>query len=86
MPLVRPGDPVAFHDLKRDQYPCSMLIYYVDGVDLMIVWAVTLLAPEGGAKAIVHVPPAASWVGRSVGAGVLPARVPWPENLKLVEL
>lgn len=84
--LVRPGDKVAFQNLRADQYPCSMLVYYLDDEDLMIVWAVTLLAPEGGAKAIVQVPPAASWIGRRVEAAVIPAREPWPENLKLVEL
>lgn len=86
MPIIRPGAPIAFHDLSADQYPCSMLLYYADGADLMIVWAVTLLAPKGGEKALIQIPPARHWAGRWVDAAVIPAREPWPPNLKLVEL
>lgn len=86
MPIIRPGGKIVFHDLRSDQFPCSLLLYYVDGADLMIVWAVTLLAPEGETKALVQVPPAAHWIGRRVEAAVIPAREPWAANLKLVEL
>jgi hypothetical protein len=48
------------------------------------VWAVTLLAPKPGEKALVQIPPARHWIGRRVDAAIIPAREPWPPNLKLV--
>jgi hypothetical protein len=72
--IVRAGQSFSSADMAAEDYPFSIVAFSRENRLARVVWCVTVLRPEPGAKALLKVPPLKHWNGgRHIDIAVLPA-------------